>query len=94
MYNSSKSHAVKDEGQAFKIEVPILKAEKKDIEVKLLDGSLLLYYPGNEYTPEFKREWIPPKGVAEKDVSANYESGILTITVTKPKNFEAKIAVG
>lgn len=93
LYAETRGYFFTDEGNYFTGRIPVVGAKKDCIEVKLKNDILSVYFKGNEFTDEFKKEWRVPQGVSAKDVTANYESGILNLKVMKPQGYENTIKV-
>jgi len=93
LYTATKAVGFTDKGNYFEADIPIVGAQKEEIEIKTTNDILRVYFKGNEFTPEFEKQWKLPNGVVSKDVTAKYVSGILTVKVMKPKGYEDIIKV-
>ncbi len=92
-YYEPRSYEFKDEGDAFKAEIPIVGANKEEIKVNTHNGSLVVSFDGNNFTPAFTKKWTLVDGMSAKDVTAKYENGVLTLVAQKPKGYEQEIKV-
>ena len=77
--------------EAITISVAAPGVDKGDFQISLIENALKLSYKNSSDSPNsffhssFQRSWSIPKGVTAEDVSANYENGVLAITVNKPQ---------
>ena len=77
------------------IAAPGVKKDEFDISVK--EGVLTVSYAQsteeNQRTfsqSAFARSWSLPEGTKTKDITAQYDAGILTVSIRKPKKVEPK----
>ena len=68
-------------------------AEKKDIKISVENGLLKLFYAGNDHIYQIDRVFRLPTGITFKDITSKYDAGVLTIVITKPKDFSQEIKV-
>ena len=65
------------------------RVNKEDFEIAIDGGKINVQYRQKEETPNrffassFNRSWQLPRGVTEENVSAEYQSGILHVSIDK-----------
>ena len=74
----------------YRIDVVIPGLEKSDISIDVSDTTLAISYEAKEDTTHaisyssFHRSWTLPKNVDPTSINAEYNQGILSVTVPKP----------
>lgn len=89
---------ISDEGKDYKLEVEVPGVDKKDVHVSLKNGYLTVsakadrstkegsgkYLRTERYYGNFARSYYIGSQVSKKDISADYENGLLTVRIAKP----------
>lgn len=92
----------KDGNYVVKADVPGI--EEKDLNVEIKDNVLTIsgrkeeeketkeagYYRSERFTGSFTRSLALPEGVEADKVNADYNKGVLTVTLPKPKEAQPK----
>tara|TARA_R110000824_G_scaffold351313_1_gene538324 strand:+ start:231 stop:674 length:444 start_codon:yes stop_codon:yes gene_type:complete len=81
---------VNDLDDRYEINVVVPGLNKGDLNVRLDDQTLTISYESStgegtnavSYS-SFTKSWALPEGTTEKDISAGYDSGVLTVNVKK-----------
>ena len=74
----------------YRIDVVIPGLEKSDISIDVNEATIAISYEAKEETNKlmsynsFHRSWTLPKNVDPSNISAEYNQGILSVTVPKP----------
>ena len=70
---------------------------KEDFDISIRENTLTVSYeqsttdnPRAFSQSAFTRSWSLPKGTKTKDITAQYDAGILTVSIRKPKKVEPK----
>ena len=82
-----------EDDDKFTCDIQLPGADKKKIELDVIDDELHFKYPGDNFNGVIHREWTMPKGVKKDDVSAEYNNGILHLYINKAKREETRIQV-
>ena len=103
-YNTSSFVDVRELEDHFEISIVAPGLEKKDFNISLKDEHITISYEkSTEDNPRqfskmaFSKSWSVPQGTKAKDISAQYEAGILTVSINKntkstPKTHSIKVA--
>ena len=81
-----------DEEKYF-VKIPVPGAERKDFKVQKKEGVLHISFDGNDYTYKFEYKYELPYNTQDSDIKAKLESGILSVSVKKPKGHQSEIKV-
>ena len=80
---------VEEDEKKYTIQIAAPGVNKEDFEIAIDGGKINVQYRQKEETPNrffassFNRSWQLPRGVTEENVSAEYQSGILHVSIDK-----------
>ena len=80
---------VEEDEKKYTIQIAAPGVNKEDFEIAIDGGKINVQYRQKEETPNrffassFNRSWQLPRGVTEENVSAEYQNGILLVSIDK-----------